>query len=119
MRISDWSSDVCSSDLHGLAAALLPEYFSVLRTFVVNRIRSRLFRYLRHGGLLALGLAVACFTARAERIKDIASIQGVRANQLVGYGLVVGLDRSGDQVRQAPFTQQSLTNMLSQLGAIG
>jgi flagellar P-ring protein precursor FlgI len=65
-------------------------------------------------GALALGLALPA--AHAERIKDIASIQGVRANQLVGYGLVVGLDGSGDQVRQAPFTQQSLTNMLSQLG---
>jgi flagellar P-ring protein precursor FlgI len=64
-------------------------------------------------GLLAV---VLCFSARADRVKDLASIQGVRANQLVGYGLVVGLDGSGDQVRQTPFTQQSLTNMLSQLG---
>ena len=48
--------------------------------------------------------------------QDLASIQGVRGNQLIGYGLVVGLDGSGDQVRQTPFTQQSLTNMLSQLG---
>ncbi|MGK0570086.1 flagellar basal body P-ring protein FlgI [Bordetella bronchiseptica] len=54
--------------------------------------------------------------AHAERLKDLASIQGVRGNQLIGYGLVVGLDGSGDQVRQTPFTQQSLTNMLSQLG---
>jgi len=54
--------------------------------------------------------------AHAERLKDLASIQGVRANQLIGYGLVVGLDGSGDQVRQTPFTQQSLTNMLAQLG---
>ena len=54
--------------------------------------------------------------ASAERIKDLATIQGVRDNPLIGYGLVVGLDGSGDQVRQAPFTQQSLTNMLSQLG---
>lgn len=59
---------------------------------------------------------LAVNTAQAERIKDLASIQGVRANQLIGYGLVVGLDGSGDQVRQTPFTQQSLTNMLSQLG---
>ena len=59
---------------------------------------------------------LAASAAQAERIKDIASIQGVRANQLIGYGLVVGLDGSGDQVRQTPFTQQSLTNMLSQLG---
>ena len=64
-----------------------------------------------------LGLALLLATpADADRIKDLASIQGVRANQLIGYGLVVGLDGSGDQVRQTPFTQQSLTNMLSQLG---
>ncbi|MCI2807290.1 flagellar basal body P-ring protein FlgI [Eoetvoesia caeni] len=66
--------------------------------------------------VLGLAGAVLCFDAQAERVRDLASIQGVRANQLVGYGLVVGLDGSGDQVRQTPFTQQSLTNMLSQLG---
>ena len=52
----------------------------------------------------------------AEPLRDLASIQGVRDNQLIGYGLVVGLDGTGDQVRQSPFTQQSLTNMLAQLG---
>lgn len=65
--------------------------------------------------MLSLSLLVSPLVS-AERIKDLASIQGVRDNQLIGYGLVVGLDGSGDQVRQAPFTQQSLTNMLSQLG---
>lgn len=65
---------------------------------------------------VAVGLAAGAGAAHAERIKDLASIQGVRGNQLIGYGLVVGLDGSGDQVRQTPFTQQSLTNMLSQLG---
>src|SRR5277367_6442996 len=54
--------------------------------------------------------------AQAERIKDMAQVQGVRTNQLVGYGLVVGLDGTGDQTSQAPFTIQSLTNMLAQLG---
>ena len=54
---------------------------------------------------------VLMLPAQADRIKDLASIQGVRENQLIGYGLVVGLDGSGDQVRQSPFTQQSLTNM--------
>src|SRR5690606_24694819 len=62
-----------------------------------------------------LGLLLAA-DACAERIKDIATIQGIRENPLIGYGLVVGLDGSGDQLRQVPFTQQSLTNMLSQLG---
>ena len=54
--------------------------------------------------------------AHAERIKDLASIQGVRINQLVGYGLVVGLDGTGDQTTQTPFTTQSITNMLMHLG---
>uniref|UniRef100_UPI001917E902 flagellar basal body P-ring protein FlgI n=1 Tax=Bordetella pseudohinzii TaxID=1331258 RepID=UPI001917E902 len=65
--------------------------------------------------LAAAVLATAPAVA-AERLKDLATFQGVRGNQLIGYGLVVGLDGTGDQVRQTPFTQQSLTNMLSQLG---
>jgi flagellar P-ring protein precursor FlgI len=66
--------------------------------------------------LACLGTLIPLTAAQAERIKDLASFTGVRENQLIGYGLVVGLDGSGDQVRQTPFTQQSLTNMLSQLG---
>jgi flagellar P-ring protein precursor FlgI len=54
--------------------------------------------------------------AHAERIKDLASIQGVRQNQLIGYGLVVGLDGSGDQTTQTPFTVQSIISMLQGLG---
>ena len=54
--------------------------------------------------------------ASADRIKDLASVQGVRNNQLVGYGLVVGLDGTGDQTTQTPFTTQSIINMLAQLG---
>ena len=65
---------------------------------------------------LALGLLLPTGTAHAERLKNLATIQGVRDNPLVGYGLVVGLDNTGDQTMQTPFTTQSLTNMLSQLG---
>ncbi len=54
--------------------------------------------------------------AQAERVKDLVSVQGVRPNQLVGYGLVVGLDGSGDQTTQTPFTVQSVVSMLAQLG---
>ncbi len=54
--------------------------------------------------------------AAAERIKDIAEVAGVRSNQLVGYGLVVGLDGTGDQTSQTPFTVQSMRNMLAQYG---
>ncbi|HEY2782924.1 MAG TPA: flagellar basal body P-ring protein FlgI [Steroidobacteraceae bacterium] len=66
--------------------------------------------------LVALFAFVSAPQAVAERIKDMAQIQGVRTNQLVGYGLVVGLDSTGDQTSQAPFTVQSLNNMLAQLG---
>lgn len=65
--------------------------------------------------LACLMLAIPA-VAHAERIKDLASIQGVRDNQLLGYGLVVGLDGSGDQTTQTPFTVQSTISMLSQLG---
>ncbi len=54
--------------------------------------------------------------ARADRIKDIATVSGVRSNQLFGYGLVVGLDGSGDQTTQTPFTVQSIANMLARVG---
>ena len=61
-------------------------------------------------------LAVLSTLAQAERIKDLASVAGVRENQLVGYGLVVGLDGTGDQTGQAPFTVQSLKSMLKRFG---
>ncbi|MGB1558310.1 MAG: flagellar basal body P-ring protein FlgI [Oceanococcaceae bacterium] len=63
--------------------------------------------------LLFLGLALP---VQAERIKDLASVEGVRGNALVGYGLVVGLDGTGDRTTQAPFTTQSLAAMLMRLG---
>jgi flagellar P-ring protein precursor FlgI len=52
----------------------------------------------------------------ASRIKDLASIEGVRQNQLIGYGLVVGLNGTGDTINNIPFTKQSLTAMLERLG---
>jgi flagellar P-ring protein precursor FlgI len=61
-------------------------------------------------------LVVTPALVRAERVKELATVQGVRSNQLLGYGLVVGLDGSGDQTTQAPFTAQSVNSMLSQLG---
>ncbi|MFJ1298808.1 flagellar basal body P-ring protein FlgI [Pseudomonadota bacterium AL_CKDN230030165-1A_HGKHYDSX7] len=79
-------------------------------------LRTTLLSVLRLTARVCLVGSLAMGAAHAERIKDLATFQGVRGNQLIGYGLVVGLDGSGDQVRQTPFTQQSLTNMLSQLG---
>lgn len=67
--------------------------------------------------IVALAVAAALpHSAGAERIKDLVTIQGVRGNQLIGYGLVVGLDGSGDMTTQTPFTVQSIINMLTQLG---
>ena len=63
--------------------------------------------------LVMISLAVPVY---ADRVKDLSSIAGVRSNQLVGYGLVVGLDGSGDQTAQTPFTVQSLKSMLAQFG---
>lgn len=61
-------------------------------------------------------LCLTALGAHAERLKDIASIQGVRSNQLIGYGLVVGLSGTGDMTTQTPFTLQTFNNMLAQFG---
>jgi flagellar P-ring protein precursor FlgI len=68
--------------------------------------------------ILLIGLAppLAAPAAAASRIKDLASFEGVRENQLVGYGLVVGLNGTGDSLNNAPFTRQSLQAMLERLG---
>ena len=79
------------------------------------------FRALKH--LLAAALAISTLLApaagvqaAAARIKDIVDIEGVRENQLVGYGLVVGLNGTGDSLNNSPFTRQSLQAMLERLG---
>mgnify|MGYP000941728483 CR=1 FL=1 len=73
---------------------------------------------LRQCLLLTLALGLALPAAQAERIKDIGAFSGIRDNQLIGYGLVVGLDGSGDKTNSSPFTAQSLLSMLSQLGVV-
>jgi flagellar P-ring protein precursor FlgI len=69
-----------------------------------------------HTWLLMGLLAVSSTTIYADRVKDLATVAGVRSNQLVGYGLIVGLNGTGDQTSQTPFTVQSLKNMLNQFG---
>jgi len=74
-------------------------------------------RFMSINRLLVMVVAIMLATpVLAERVKDLSSIAGVRSNQLVGYGLVVGLDGSGDQTAQTPFTVQSLKSMLAQFG---
>jgi flagellar P-ring protein precursor FlgI len=97
---------------------------AVLQLAVLAALKRRLHTALKakmqYVGMRTVALSVLmllCVSlARAERIKDMAQVQGVRTNQLIGYGLVVGLPGTGDQTSQAPFTVQSLTNMLAQLG---
>lgn len=82
-------------------------------------IRAAVLRWHSFGSTLALclmALLLASPPAHADKIRDLVQVAGVRSNQLIGYGLVVGLDGSGDQTTQAPFTTQSLENMLQQFG---
>jgi flagellar P-ring protein precursor FlgI len=66
--------------------------------------------------LIGMTLLLLSSLVQAERLKDLASIQGVRSNQLLGYGLVVGLNGTGDQTTQTPFTLQTFNNMMAQFG---
>ena len=78
---------------------------------------SRLQRPLRALWLvLAVVAGVMAAPAHALRIKEVAAVQGVRSNQLTGYGLVVGLDGTGDQTTQMPYTTQAMSNYLQQMG---
>lgn len=85
----------------------------MLKPLQDSRREARWLRLLQLVALAALLLPGLVF---AERVKDVASVAGVRSNQLVGYGIVVGLDGTGDQTSQAPFTVQSILNMLAKFG---
>lgn len=79
--------------------------------------RSILRRTLSVLALAVLALMPAAATLAAEvRIKDIADVQGVRGNDLVGYGLVIGLNGTGDTIRNSPYTEEALTNILERMG---
>ncbi|WP_417457293.1 flagellar basal body P-ring protein FlgI [Kordiimonas sp.] len=65
---------------------------------------------------LSLAVMMPNEAAASSRIKDIVSVEGIRENQLIGYGLVVGLNGTGDTLRNTPYTEQSLTAMLERLG---
>lgn len=80
------------------------------------RLGNREYVWLQRACWIAILIVAVSQNAFADRIKDLASVAGVRNNQLVGYGLVVGLDGTGDQTSQTPFTVQSVRNMLQQFG---
>ncbi len=76
---------------------------------------SSLIKFLRL--IPALAMVMAPFPAASfSRIKDLADVEGIRDNMLIGYGLVVGLNQTGDSLKNAPFTQQALQTMLERLG---
>src|ERR1039458_889886 len=75
-----------------------------------------LIRWFQLFGAMALICVLRPGLSHAERVKDMATVAGVRNNQTVGYGLVVGLNGTGDQTTQAPFTVQSISNMLAKFG---
>jgi flagellar P-ring protein precursor FlgI len=78
--------------------------------------RRTMIRWLQLFAMASLLYLMLPGLSHAERVKDVASVSGVRTNQVVGYGLVVGLNGTGDQTTQAPFTTQSIANMLSKFG---
>ena len=80
--------------------------------FAAMTIRPALHRLM----LAALMLVLPLQAQAGSRIKDIADFEGIRDNMLVGYGLVVGLDGTGDSLTNAPFTKQSLAAMLERFG---
>ena len=98
------------------AAAEAAESAPAPQAAVARRAWKRTLAWIVFDVLLLSVLLLRAGSAHAERIKDLADVAGVRSNPLVGYGLVVGLDGTGDQTSQAPFTVQSLKSMLSQLG---
>src|SRR6187402_960338 len=83
-----------------------------------RQMRTGLLKHVL-AGILAVTTLLAPLTpayAATARIKDIVDIEGVRENQLIGYGLVVGLNGTGDGLNNSPFTKQSLQAMLERLG---
>jgi flagellar P-ring protein precursor FlgI len=84
--------------------------------YTLARLRERGMSVLRGVAIVLCASFSVNQPVHADKIRDLAQVGGVRTNQLIGYGLVVGLDGSGDQTTQAPFTTQSLENMLVQFG---
>ena len=82
----------------------------------MTRSRSKRRRRVSFWLLLTVLGVFAAGQAQARALREVADFSGVRANMLVGYGLVVGLDGTGDQTMQTPFTTQGLKNMFSRLG---
>jgi len=103
-----------SLDIPPLGTPLANVMQGKVQPWVLKDKRLRIFL-----SLLPLIAAFAIYAPSAHadsRIKDLADIEGVRENMLIGYGLVVGLDGTGDRIRNTPFTRESLVSMLERMG---
>ena len=87
-----------------------------MHALFLTLVRHRVYRISSAISWLVLASVLGAGPAQASRIKEVAAVEGVRSNQLTGFGLVVGLDGTGDQTTQMPYTAQGLTNYLQQLG---
>ena len=99
---------------HGSGASVRSKTSAGSRGCQASR-SARVFR-VACAALLALALCSTMSASATSRIKDLANIEGVRQNQLIGYGLVVGLNGTGDTLNNIPFTKQSLQAMLERMG---
>jgi len=91
---------------------------SITRPAIVSMIACIFLKRRLSKLILLLVCLIGVPVVQAARLKDLATIQGVRSNQLIGYGLVVGLDGTGDQTTQTPFTLQTTLSMLQQMGVV-
>ena len=89
-------------------------------TWPVRRARKPMFLWMFRALAILIALSMDAIAPplvqAAPRIKDLVEIEGVRGNDLVGYGLVVGLNGTGDGIRNSPFTEEALANLLERLG---
>lgn len=92
--------------------AFLSRWFEGIVVVTIEKVMRTLIKHM----IVMLLASSLCSAVNADRLKDIATLAGVRDNPLIGYGLVVGLDGTGDQTTQAPFTAQSFKSMLNKLG---
>lgn len=91
-------------------------YKKLSRPFLLSRGNMFVWRRFLGVGAAALAIFAAAQSVAAARIKDIVDVENVRSNQLVGYGLVVGLAGTGDRIRNSPFTEESMQAMLERMG---
>ncbi len=100
-----------------MVASLSLKIFSLPRLSVAKFARARRYPLLKAAAAIALLIFLPLSNAHAaSRLKDVVNFEGVRDNMLVGYGLVVGLNGTGDSLTNAPFTERSLIGMLERLG---